>query len=119
MSKRNIFSNLGNLMPSSSVIPNRVSRAPAKSRSLYFTGIVLLLLGFVAGLSIIVLHYDTQCSSGNIFACHSLFDPGNGNHLPYLNGVVVLVFVVGLFLAYWFGPKDGAVISLKVVGIPK
>jgi hypothetical protein len=76
-----------------------------KSKSLYFSGIALVLVGLVFGLAIIGLHYGTACSSNNMFACHSLFSTKDGSVLPYLDGTALVIFLAGVVLTFMYGPR--------------
>ena len=87
--------------PSSGTTPKAVPR----SKPLYLAGIALTILGFVFGLALIVLHYETVCSASNIFACHSLYNPSGGNFLPYLVGIAAVIFVIGVALGFVYGPR--------------
>lgn len=113
--RQSVYSNLGNSIPNSSSNPapqKHLSIIGAKSKVLYYCGIILLVVGFAIGMGIVALHYGTACSMNNIFACHSLYSPAGGNILPYFGGISVLVFAAGLALGFVYGPRTVEVPSV-------
>ena len=92
-------------MSSSSNVGASKPKPVSKSRPLYLSGIALTVIGFVLGIAIVALHYGTSCSKTNMFACHSLYNMSGGNSLPLLTTAAGLLFIIGIILAFLYGPR--------------